>query len=176
MLKIDLFIIIFKTHHFIYILNMFHLNFFQNHRFSQCFKKYNFQLEDICNHSICNYMQLNVICNYVLSFLQLIITCFNLYNFFYDYGVTKLQLLNFTSFMLIIFLDFSSKNRPLCSISCKNSWNFYVMYIYTFDVYIKVFWNLLGIYLYIHEFSYVIFMAYWIYILHILWLGKLISK
>ncbi len=51
----------------------------------------------LCNHSICNYMHLIVICIYVLSLLQLFII-FSIYSYYCDYNVTNLWLLNFPSF------------------------------------------------------------------------------
>jgi len=82
--------------------------------------------------------------------------------------------------MMIKFLGFSYKKGLYVQLVRKTiaTWLF-LCDVHIFLIYIKVFQNVLGEYLYIHKFNLIIFRAYSIYILHILWLcklSKLISK
>jgi len=86
-------------------------------------------------------MQLSIICNYVLSLLQVLTILLNLY-YFCDYDViTKLHILPY-------LLNFSSKNRPLCSFGHKITYNLVTFYgVLIHLLYIKILWTTLQIYL-----------------------------
>jgi hypothetical protein len=58
--------------------------------------------------------------------------------------------------MMIKFLGFSFKKGLLYLISYKNSHNLVTFIdVHILLIYIKVFWNILGVYLYIQEFNYI---------------------
>ncbi len=73
----------------------------------------------LCDHWICDYMQLYIICNYVLSFLELVTILLNLLLFSWLWENYKIA----HPSILTKLLDFSSKNRPLYSFSSKISYN-----------------------------------------------------
>ncbi len=77
-----------------------------------------------CNYSICNGMWLFVICNYVLSFLELITIPLILILFFWSWCNYKIAHLS----ILINFLGFSFNNKPLCSFTCKINYNLVTFY------------------------------------------------
>jgi hypothetical protein len=68
------------------------------------------------NHSICDCITLFIICNYILSFLQLLIIFLKFLLFlwlWYNYKIAHPS-------MLTNFLIFSSKNKSLCSFGQQN--------------------------------------------------------
>jgi len=98
----------------------------------------------LCNHSIYNYMWLFVICNCILSFLQLFIIFLNLLLFlwlWWNYKITHPSILT-------NFLKFSSKNRPLCSFNHKIYCNLIIFYVnFIHLIHITLLWITLTMYL-----------------------------
>jgi hypothetical protein len=68
-----------------------------------------------CNQSICDYLQLFVICNYHWLFLQL----FFVFGCACNYTTTTLHLMFFSFFFGQLITWYSSKKTHLCPISCK---------------------------------------------------------
>ncbi len=68
----------------------------------------------ICNHLICDYMWLCVVCDYFCNSLP---TSLNLGRIC-DYTMTNVQLLFFSSPYVNAFRLYSFKNKPSCPISC----------------------------------------------------------
>jgi hypothetical protein len=95
----------------------------------------------ICNNSICNHMWLHAIIYHLLLYFIMFTTSHHLFKFM-TILATTVQLLNYTSSILTIFVKFSSKNSLLCSFNCKISSNF-VTYsgVFMYLMYIRVLWT-----------------------------------
>jgi hypothetical protein len=107
--------------------------------------KCNTRILVLCNHPICDYVQLFVTCNYVLSFLQLIAIISNLLLFLFHYGATiKLYILPYW----LTYYIFPSKICLLCSFSHKINYNLVISYYVLMHLmYLKILWTTLKIYL-----------------------------
>ncbi len=71
------------------------------------------------DHWICDYMQLSIICNYVISFLELVTILLDLLLFLWLWCNYKIA----HPSILTKLLDFSSRNRPLYSFNRKINYN-----------------------------------------------------
>ncbi len=98
----------------------------------------------LCNHPICDYMWLSIICNYVLSFLQLLTVLLKLLFILWLWCKYKIAHL----FISINSFNFSSKNRLICSFNHKINYNSVISYgVIIHLMYIKILWTTLRIYL-----------------------------